>query len=125
MNGADGGGHLGEALRCAVTQAGRTSVVVLTGSLQLDSADELRTQLPALVTDASPNLVVDLSALQFMNSIGIAALVAANRRAREVGGRVGLVQPGPAVDQLLKITRVSELIPIFANLDAARAAVES
>lgn len=102
---------------------GATVVVRIAGTVQLAEADELSAQLPGLMSTEATSLILDLSDLEFISSLGIAAFVKVHRTARERSGRVVIVNPRPPIANLLRITRVSELLPIFGSLEAARTAV--
>ena len=76
----------------------------LLGELDLGSAKELEAALRDAEAQASESVVVDLSRLDFIDSTGLSALVAADRRLRETGLRLALV-PGPRpVQRVFEIT---------------------
>lgn len=102
-------------------QEGPALVVKLAGSIELEEADALQSELPALVGGPTPHLVFDLSELEFVSSLGLSAIVATHRQARESGGSVRIVNPKPNIHNLLRLTRVSELITVYPTLAAAKA----
>ena len=83
-------------------------IVTLHGELDLVSADGLA---DVLVELAGSTLVVDLSGLSFMDSSGIAALVAARTRilANKLGNLV-LTRPGAIVGKTLGIVGLTAWI---------------
>lgn len=121
--------HAGSGERPSLTvssrREGAVRFVQIAGSVQLAEAEELAAQLPALVDQDTPSLLVDLSLLEFISSLGLSAFVNAHRRARDLSGSVHLAGARPAIAQLFRITRVSELIPTHATLDEARAALRN
>ena len=96
--------------------AGDAVRVALRGELDLEHAytfdEELR-----LVEGRRPScLVLDLRGLAFLDSCGLARLLAARRRARRESRRLVLVRGGAAVQRLLTITAVSEHFETVADV---------
>jgi anti-sigma B factor antagonist len=58
------------------------------------------------------DVVVDLSAVSFLDSSGISALIRARRRVGEVGGTLRLRNPQPKVRRVLQITGVEQAFVI-------------
>ena len=88
--------------------AGGAVCVALRGELDLEHAytfdEELR-----LVERGQPHcLVLDLRGLSFLDSCGLARLLAARRRARREKRRLLLVRGSAPVQRLMAITAVSE-----------------
>jgi anti-anti-sigma factor len=100
-------------------------IVRLAGSVQLLDAEELAAQADALLTGPARHIIFDLSALEFIGSAGLAALLRIHHALKGRDGSVRLVSPRPLIAELLRLTRVSELIPILASLETARQAVAS
>jgi anti-anti-sigma factor len=81
--------------------------VTLRGELDLATAPGFEDLLQARI-DEGQEVVVDLRGLEFMDSSGIRALVAAHTRAGRRGGRLVIVRPG-AENPVAKIIEVSGL----------------
>jgi anti-sigma B factor antagonist len=89
---------------------GGTVVVEVLGPLEAATVGALRSVVLDTVETYRPRLLaVDLRRVPFMDSIGIGALVAANNKAREVGGTMEVRSPSPFVHRLLQITGLTEL----------------
>jgi anti-anti-sigma factor len=89
---------------------GGTVVVEVLGPLEAATVSALRSVVLDTVETYRPRLLaVDLRRVPFMDSIGIGALVAANNKAREVGGTMEVRSPSPFVHRLLQITGLTEL----------------
>lgn len=95
------------------------SVLFLSGSASMDRAELLRTRLVELLDEKSPRVVLELSALAFIESSSLGSIVAAYVRARRQGGSIRLVNPVPSIRELLQTTRLTELLPIFPSLSDA------
>ncbi|WP_262283585.1 STAS domain-containing protein [Micromonospora sp. MA102] len=89
-------------------EPGRT-VVRLAGECDLAARDRLTGTLLGAVDDA-PVVVVDLAAVEFLDSTGIHALVTAHHRARAADSRLYLVNATGAVATLLELTGVGDLL---------------
>ena len=87
--------------------------VVVGGELDLatapDLADALTTVLRAL--DPASRVAVDLGGTTFVDSSGLAVLVAAHRAATARGQRVVLSGAQPQVRRVLEVTGVSQVLP--------------
>lgn len=88
-------------------------VLVLHGALDVRCTADLRERLYALIaTQAEGDVVVDLSAVESIDTTTLKLLAVAHRRAESAGGRVVLRRPGPAVRRLLHLTHLRSLLPV-------------
>jgi anti-sigma B factor antagonist len=108
-----------------VRREGGLHIAALRGEVPIDQADLLRQRLPQLVRADAPHLFIDLSEARFIGSSALAAIIAAHNEAQRHGGRVLIVSPQPAIDRLLHVARIEQIIPIHPDLDSARAAIQS
>jgi len=70
-------------------------------------------------------MVVDLTAVSFMDSSGLGALMNGTRAFREGGGEVALAVSGGQVARLLRTSRLDELLGVYPDArSAARAQTE-
>lgn len=99
--------------------------IEITGRLDMPGTESVAAKLVELVDAPKKAVVVDLSALKFLASIGIRALIESAKRVRQRGGRMVLVVDGASTVMLsLEATGVDELIPVFESVsDAEKAAL--
>ena len=99
--------------------------IVISGRLDTPGTDSVASQLVELVAAPKKGVVVDLTAVSFLASIGIRALIASAKAVKQRGGKMALVvREGSTAIMSLKATGLDELIPVFSNVvDAERAAV--
>ena len=88
--------------------AGGAVRVALRGELDLEHAYTFDEELRRVEAAGPPCLVLDLRGLSFLDSCGLARLLAARRRARRERRRLLLVRGTVAVQRLLAITALSE-----------------
>ena len=92
-------------------------VVAVSGEIDLATAPVVGREL--LRAAASHDLVaIDLSTTSFLDSTGLHAIMAANLRLRERGGRLVIVEGPPEVSRLFELTGLN------THLDLVRDATE-
>jgi anti-sigma B factor antagonist len=91
---------------------GDTHVISLCGELDLANAATAEAELKASLESDGSSIVVDMRELEFIDSTGIALLVAAlGHNDGEI--RVKFVpSPAPAVARVLELTGLSERLPL-------------
>ncbi len=76
--------------------------------------------------DPSSNLLVDLSAVPFLDSTGLGALIGSVHRMREGGGRMAVCASKASVARLLRMTGFDRLVAMRRTFeDAVEALLES
>jgi anti-sigma B factor antagonist len=94
--------------RVEVLNAGRASVISVSGELDLASSAALEEELTRATESDAELVVLDLRELEFMDSTGLSTLVKAHQRAEEAGKQFGLVRGPQQVQRLLSLTGVEE-----------------
>ena len=74
--------------------------------------------------EANPKIVVNIECVRYMSSAALGELVSANRQIARSDGRLCLAGPTPEVSEILHITRLGKVIPIYDDLAAARQSFE-
>jgi anti-anti-sigma factor len=96
--------------------------IMITGRLDVAGTSTVEAQLATLAA-AKKSVVVDLTSVQFLASIGIRALISTAKAVKQRGGKMTLVaQGGSTVVMSLEASGLSELIPVFSNTAAAEKA---
>jgi anti-sigma B factor antagonist len=99
---------------------GGRAVIAMPAEIDVTNADEARQALVEAVSQGPAVLIIDMTATTFCDSAGVAAIVTAYRQASASGMQILLV--APAVERILMLTGIGELLPLHATLDAAHAA---
>jgi anti-anti-sigma factor len=106
-------------------------VLAVTGELDLATAEELQAPLLGLTRrDGVRGIVVDLSDCSFIDSQGIAVLLAGYRALKADDGstpgpHLAIVVSSEAITRTLKLTGLDRWIPLCEDRDAARRALAS
>ena len=98
---------------------GSVELVSLPPRLVMANAEEARTALRGLVADGRRHLVLDLHAVQFVDSSGLSVLVSALKAVQPQDGRVVLLSPSDGVRSLIELTRLHQVFEIFEDREAA------
>lgn len=93
-------------------------VVTLGGQLDLVDAAGVAAALVTVVARA-PEIIVDLTALEFIDSSGVAALARGRKLARQAGGDLLLAAPRQQVLRVLAITRQVDDFSVHASVEEA------
>ena len=99
-------------------------IVAVAGEIDLLTADQLREALEAEVVRREL-VVVDLTAVEFLSSSGLAALALAHRAAVEAGRELRLVAGNRVTLRPIQITGIADEIGVFATVADAVAGVAS
>lgn len=100
--------------------AGDCRVVTPRGQLDMSSAPALAAAIDQARSAAPPRVVVDLGELTFCDSIGLSALVVAERSCATAGGFLRLARPSPFLANLLTVVGIRDAVRVYDSVDAAR-----
>jgi anti-sigma B factor antagonist len=106
------------ALTIDIERGERTTLLVLRGDLDLSTAPELRAALVDVI-DEGARIVIDMEALDFLDSAGLGILVGGLKRARTHGGELELVCSNRGVLKPLEITGLDRVFTIHPGRDVA------
>ncbi|WP_351227362.1 STAS domain-containing protein [Streptomyces sp. NPDC002133] len=96
-------------------------VVAVTGELDHDTAEPLRTALDDTLAGGARRILVDCSELLFCDSTGLNLLLRARLAAKETGARIELAALRPQVARMLAITGAGAVFHRYASLGEALA----
>ena len=93
------------------------AVLEVSGELDIATVTPLRAALDDALSAAPPRLVVDLTALTFIDSTGCRELVRAAKRGRAAGSPVELVVPtaNAGVRRVLEVMQFGALLPVHTE----------
>lgn len=108
-----------KGLTVEVRQTGPASVITVTGSADIAESEKLQAALDQLTVRRVGLIVLDLAGMDFICSVGLGAIITAHLKGRHHKARIRLVNPQPAVRQVLETTRLTKLFPIYSDLQEA------
>ena len=91
-------------------------IVSLMGEIDLHYSPQVRVQLLEVLNHAH-DLLVDLSAVSYIDSSGIACLVEAYQLAKKSELRFGLVGVSNSALQVLRLARLDKVFPIYDSVE--------
>ncbi|NNC81644.1 MAG: STAS domain-containing protein [Acidimicrobiales bacterium] len=98
-----------------VTYSGEVAIVHVIGDLDVSTAPELRSRALTVIDDGWTNLLIDLTACAFMDSIGLGILIAILRRARSRGGDVEIQAPFEQQRRMFALCRLDSVFVVHAE----------
>lgn len=106
-------------LEIDVYRRGPWSVLSVVGDLDLAGLPGFRSAGGPLVNESEPRIVIDLTAIDLLDSSGLGALLGFRRRVHRNGGEVRLVAPDNNVTVLLRSVGFDRVFTLCATLDEA------
>jgi anti-sigma B factor antagonist len=99
----------------------RSNVLPLKGEIDLHVSPSVTASLNAMIDRKPERLVVDLSAVSYIDSAGLAALIQAMQKVETYGGKFRLAGLQETVRSIFEISRLDQVFQIFPDVDAALA----
>jgi anti-anti-sigma factor len=91
------------------------TLVSVAGRLDMISAGPLEQELEGLIAAGNRRLVIDMSALDYLSSAGLRALLVAARRLQEPPGTLALIGLRGMVKEVLEIAGLANVFPCYAD----------
>jgi anti-sigma B factor antagonist len=106
-------------LRTDVSEVEGWTVVTVHGEIDVATSPTLRERLIDQVNGGATRLVLDLEAVDFLDSTGLGTIVSLLKRVRTHGGDLRLVCTEARIRRLFEITGLDKAVPLHASLDDA------
>lgn len=94
------------------------SVVTVSGEIDLVTAPALEQAIGAVVADTPTALVIDLSAVEFLGSVGL-KILAATYEKLGTSAEFGVVARGPATRRPIHLTGLDKTFALYQTLEDA------
>jgi anti-sigma B factor antagonist len=107
------------SLTVSTEQHGDVAVVTVAGELDMATAPELQREVNRLVDAGQTRLVFDLANVTFCDSTGLSVFVRARNRCDALGGDVRLAAPQRAVQRILEVSGLVEVLRTYPTVDEA------
>ena len=103
----------------SVDQAEDGVLVRMVGSCTMEYSGTVGQALIKVVDQSTKPIVVDISKLDFIDSGGLGGLIEAYLRCRRLNRSFQLAAPQPRIQQMLALTRLTDLMPIQTTVPQA------
>jgi anti-sigma B factor antagonist len=100
-------------------QVGAASVLTLRGEIDVYTAPRLRQSIIDLVDGGASQIIIDMSAVDFLDSTGLGVLVGGLKRVRVKDGSLSIVTSQDKILKIFDITGLNKVFPIHDSVDAA------
>ncbi len=94
-------------------------VLKLEGRLDASSGKDIKEKVSALAKEKRVNLVIDMGAVEFIDSSGLGSLVASLRSVNKLGGDIKIASLQNPVRAIFELTRLHRIFEIFDDSTAA------
>jgi anti-anti-sigma factor len=98
-------------------------LIKLNGSLDAKGVSGVEVEFVRRCAGKNVRVLVDLSKVNYISSIGIPMLINSAKAIVKNGGKMALLKPQSNVENILDLTGIPLIIPIHHDLDAAMAAI--
>lgn len=95
--------------------------IILAGRLDSGTVSAVETPFTATIAASGRSAVLDLTALDFLSSLGIRLLLSAARVVSRRGGKVVLFGAQPMVKEVLAAMALDQVLPLVATEEEALA----
>jgi anti-sigma B factor antagonist len=101
------------------------SVLKMKGRLMdLTAHEEIKHYVDFMLASGKNALLVDLTNLEYMNSMGLNLLIQLQTKIRVAGGKMFLACPNKKVRELIELTKLNSLFNIFETFPEALVEME-
>ncbi|PYT78330.1 MAG: anti-sigma factor antagonist [Acidobacteria bacterium] len=98
----------------------KTTIFDVTGDVDLATSPELRKALLHELRDARiPRVILNLKAVRYMDSSGVASLVEGLKVSRDSGAKLILYGLTPSVREVLQLSKLLKIFEIYENEEQA------
>ena len=107
-------------LTLSTNEVDGATIIAVGGEIDVYTAPKLRDKITELVADGVYDIIVDMEAVEFLDSTGLGVLVGGLKKVRAHDGSLELIC---TQDRLLKIFRITGLAKVFVIHDSADGAL--
>jgi anti-sigma B factor antagonist len=107
-------------LTLATNEVDGATIIAVGGEIDVYTAPKLRDKITELVAKGVYDIIVDMEAVEFLDSTGLGVLVGGLKKVRAHDGSLELIC---TQDRLLKIFRITGLAKVFVIHDSADGAL--
>ncbi|HEY3476409.1 MAG TPA: STAS domain-containing protein [Anaerolineales bacterium] len=95
-------------------------LIKLSGSLDFYGVNQVEVEFVRCCAGENVCVLVDLSKVNYISSIGLPLLINSAKSVARHGGKLALLKPQRAVENILDLTGIPLIIPIYSDFESAR-----
>ena len=95
------------------------TLIALHGTLDIMGVNQIETQFAGYCSGEDARILVDLSGVDYLASIGIRLLVTNAKSLRTRNGKMTLLSPTKDVLNVLETSGIPAIIPVYSNIESA------
>ncbi|MFT3873272.1 MAG: anti-sigma factor antagonist [Nocardioides sp.] len=108
-------------LTLSTREVGDKTIVSVGGEIDVYTAPKLRDTITELVGDGRYQIIIDMEAVEFLDSTGLGVLVGGLKKVRAHDGSLELVCTQDRLLKIFRITGLAKVFPIHGSADSALA----
>jgi anti-sigma B factor antagonist len=112
-------------MKTDIRQGEDATVIAVTETIDALTAPELTRTLSQQIAEGRCNLVVDLTAVEFMSSAGLRTLLGGVKEARIHGGDLRIASVNPGIDKVLRMSGFHNIAKVFSSSAEALASFQA
>jgi anti-anti-sigma factor len=99
--------------------------VALVGRMDVGGVEQIETRFVAYTTSRSKPVIVDISQVPFMASIGMRVILRVVKALKPIGAKLVVLKPQPLVEEALRIACLDQVFGIAQDEQKAREFLQS
>jgi anti-sigma B factor antagonist len=96
-----------------------TAVLSLAGEIDVANVAQVRSAAVELLERGATSLIVDLSAIEYIDSSGMGMLVGLKKRLADSNGNITIVGVGGRVKRVFEVTGLERIFTLSGSVEAA------
>lgn len=100
-------------MKCKVEKRADGARILIRGAVKRDLSLSLSDALEKLVDRKTPNIILDLSQVDFLDSSCLGLIIFTSKRMKAYGGTLSIQHPAAAIQELLAESRLSRVVQIL------------
>ena len=104
-------------MKVEIRVEGKYLIISLRGELDVESSQEMKSEVRKLISSEAPNVVIDLTNVNYVDSSGLGTLIALQKDARFNGGSLSIVGASQQIRRVMKMTNLDKLFELYDKLD--------
>lgn len=91
----------------------------LSGRMDIEGVAQIEIKFAGMSSAPNSAIIVDMTEVPYMSSIGIRALLMNAKSVGKRGGKLVLLNPAPNVRNVLETSGIDQIIPLYSDLNEA------